>query len=47
MSYYSVPKSGIFFLFLYYINTVGDADWVCLAPHRKVLKVPLNMVMTL
>jgi len=31
----------------YYINTVGDVDWVCLAPDRKVLKAPLNIVMCL
>jgi len=30
-----------------YINTVGDVDWVCLAPDRKVRKAPLNMVMSL
>jgi hypothetical protein len=27
--------------------TVGDVDWVCLAPDRKVWKAPLNMVMCL
>jgi hypothetical protein len=31
----------------YYINTVGDLDWVCLASDRKVWKAPLNMVMSL
>ena len=31
----------------YYINTVGDVDWVCLAPDRKVWKAPLNMVFRL
>jgi hypothetical protein len=36
-----------FFESQYYINTVGDVDWVCLAPDRKVWKAPLNMVMSL
>jgi len=37
----------IFFKSQYYINTVGDVDWVYLAPDRKVWKAPLNMVMFL
>jgi len=36
-----------FFESQYYINTVGDVEWVCLALDRKVLKAPLNMVMSL
>jgi len=36
-----------FFESQYYINTVGDVDWVCLAPDRKVWKAPLYMVMCL
>ena len=36
-----------FFESEYYINTVGDVDWVSLAPDRKVWKAPLNMVMFL
>jgi len=34
-----------FFESRYYINTVGDVDWVCLAADRKVWEAPLNMVM--
>jgi hypothetical protein len=30
-----------------YINTVGGVDRVCLAPDRKGLKTPLNVVMSL
>ena len=36
-----------FFENQYYINTVGDVDWVCLATDRKVWKAPLKMVMSL
>jgi hypothetical protein len=36
-----------FFESWYYVNTVGDVDWVCLAPDREVWKAPLNMVMSL
>ena len=36
-----------FFESQYYINSVGDEDWVCLALDRKVLKAPLNVVMSL
>ena len=35
------------FLKRYYINTVEDMDWVCLAADRKVWNVPLNIVMSL
>jgi len=31
----------------YYINTVGDVDWLCLATDRKVLQAPLNIVISL
>jgi hypothetical protein len=27
--------------------TVGDVDWVCLVPDRKLWKSPLNVVMCL
>jgi hypothetical protein len=37
----------MFFESQYYINTVGDVDWVCLAADRKLWKAPLNMVMCL
>jgi hypothetical protein len=30
----------------YHVNTVGDVDWVCLGPNRKVWKASLNMVMS-
>ena len=36
-----------FFESRYYINTVGDVDWVCLAPDGKVWKAPLNILMSL
>ena len=36
-----------FFESQYYIYTVGDVDWVCLAPDRKVWEAPLNVVMSL
>jgi hypothetical protein len=36
-----------FFESQYYINTVGDVDWVCVAADRKVWKAPLNVVMSL
>jgi len=42
-----VPTAEDFFENRYYINTVGDVDWVCLAPDRKVWKAPLNTVMCL
>jgi len=32
---------------LYYINSVGDVAWVCLATDRKVWKAPLNIIMSL
>jgi len=38
---------GGYFENLYYINSVGDVAWVCLAPDRKVCKAPLNVVMSL
>jgi hypothetical protein len=36
-----------FFESQYYMNTVGDVEWVCLAPDRKKWEAPLNMVMCL
>jgi hypothetical protein len=36
----------MFFESQYYINTVGDVDWVCLAPDRKVLQAALYMVLS-
>jgi len=36
-----------FFEHQYYINPVGDVDWVCLALDRKMWKAHLNMVMCL
>ena len=36
-----------FFESQYYINTVGDVDWVCLSSDRKVWIAPVNMVMSL
>ena len=31
----------------YYINKVGDVDWVCLASGRNMCKAPLSMVTSL
>ena len=31
----------------YYIKTVEDMHWVCLAPDRKVWKAPLNVIMSI
>ena len=36
-----------FFESRYYINTVGDVDWVCLASDRKVWEAPLNTILSL
>jgi hypothetical protein len=36
-----------FFESQYYINTVGDVDWVFFTPDRKVRKAPLNLVISL
>ena len=45
--WYAVPTSEDFFECRHYINSVGDVDWVSLAPDRKVWKAPLHMVMSL
>jgi len=42
---FAVPTSEDFEI-EYYIKTVEDMHWVCLAPSRKVWKAPLNMVMS-
>ena len=34
------------FLKVSIIYTVGDVDWVCLAPDRKEWEAPLNVVMS-
>jgi hypothetical protein len=34
-----------FFESQYYVDTVGDMDWISLAPDRKVWKAPMKMVM--
>jgi len=47
MYQFVVPTSEDSFESQYYINTVGDVDWVSLAPDSKVWKAPLNMVMSL
>jgi hypothetical protein len=47
MYQFAVRTAEGFFESQYYINTVGDVDWVCLAPDRKLWKAPLNVVMSL
>ena len=46
MYQYAVPTSEDFEI-EYYIETVEDMHWVCLAPDRKIWKAPLNVVMSL
>ena len=36
-----------FFECRYFINTVLDVDWVCLAPERKVWEATVNILMSL
>jgi hypothetical protein len=36
MYLYALPTIEDFFESQYYINTVGDVDWVCLAPDGKL-----------
>jgi hypothetical protein len=44
---FAVTTSEDFFKSWYNVNTVGDVDWVCLAPDRKVWKAPHNRVESL
>ena len=46
MHQFAVPTSGDIEI-EYYIQTVEDMHWVCLAPDRKVWKAPLNVIMSL
>jgi len=46
MYQFAVPTSGDIEI-EYYIQTVEDMHWVCLAPNRKVSKSPLSVIMSL
>ena len=46
MYQFAVPTSGDLEI-EYYIQTVEDMHWVCLAHDRKVWKAPLNVIMSL
>jgi len=46
MYQFAVPTSGDIEI-EYYIQTVEDMHWVCLAPDRKVWKAPLNVIMSI
>ena len=47
MYQFAVLNLEDFFESQYYINTVGNVDWVCLAPDRKLWEAPLNMILFL
>jgi hypothetical protein len=44
MYQFAVPTAEDFFESQYCMITVGDVDWVCLAPDKKVWKYPLIVV---